>query len=347
MITVVENEKDWGNVLKMVDTYDAYHTYGYHHVSKSNGEKPILVIYEKQGCLIAIPLMLKAIRDTAHNDATSAYGYCGPISSNIGPDFNSRDFAHDLKNFLSEKAVASVFSRLNPFIPNQGVILKHSGTIEALGQLINIDLTKSLESQRKVYNPRLKTYINKCRKNYLIKDAGSEAEIKELVSIYYENMLRVNAKDQYFFPGSYFLNLWKSTDFNTKFLLAYDKVSNDLAGGAIFTMTNDIVQYHLSGARKEYLRLNPIKVLIDDMRIKATDKGFKYFNLGGGVGNNQDSLFRFKSGYSKDFKSFKIWKYIVDQQVYDELVTNRNIRCGYNSKSCQKFFPCYRCAFPR
>lgn len=224
------------------------------------------------------------------------------------------------------------------------MILKNSGVIENLGNLINIDLTEGPENQLRAYNPRLRTYINKCRKEYFIKEAGSEEEIKKLVSIYYENMLRVNAKDRYFFPGSYFLNLWKSTDFKTKFLLAYDRTNYELAGGAIFTIVNDIVQYHLSGARKKYLKLNPIKVLIDDMRIMANNDNFKYFNLGGGVGNNQDNLFRFKSGFSKDFKTFKVWKYIVDQRIYDQLVEIRHPECGYSKKSCQKFFPCYRCS---
>lgn len=344
---IVTTKKEWGAVLDRIPKYDVYHTHEYHQISKKSDEKPILVVYENNDSLVAIPLILQAIRDTAYNDATSAYGYCGPISKNIGPDFDSYHFASNLKQFFLHMGVASVFSRLNPFIANQEAVLENSGTIESLGKVINIDLTKNLKDQCKAYNPRLKTYINKCRRNYLIKEAGSEREIKKLVSIYYENMLRVNAKDQYFFPGSYFLNLLKSSEFETKFLLAYDRANGKLAGGAIFTMVNDIVQYHLSGVRKEYLKLNPIKVLIDDMRIKATDKGFKYFNLGGGVGNNQDSLFRFKSGYSKDFKSFKIWKYIVDQQVYDKLVADRHMECGYDSKSCQKFFPCYRCVLPQ
>lgn len=343
MIAVIEDRTAWNSILEQVDTYDIYHTYEYHQISKKNGEKPILVTYKKQDCLVAIPLIIKAIRDTAHNDATSAYGYSGPISKNISEDFDHDKFSLELKEFLKKRSVASVFSRLNPYIPNQSAVLQNSGDIEKLGNLINIDLTMDLESQRRAYNPRLRTYINKCRKKYIIKEAENEEQIKKLVSIYYENMLRVNANDRYFFPGSYFLSLWKSTDFKTKFLLAYDAASQELAGGAIFTIVNDIIHYHLSGVKKEYLKLNPIKLLIDDMRVSGTHGDFKYFNLGGGVGNNCDSLFRFKSGFSKNFKNFKVWKFIVDQKVYADLVSSRNIQCGFESMSCQKFFPCYRC----
>ena len=73
------------------------------------------------------------------------------------------------------------------------------------------------------------------------------------------------------------------------------------------------------------------------MRIKATKEGFKYFNLGGGRGSSDDSLFRFKSGFSKDFKEFKVWKHIVDEYAYNILV-ERNLGADYVTS----FFPAYR-----
>ena len=343
MISVVENSKEWNAVLRSVTTHDVYHTYEYHEITKRKGEQPILVVYEHQNTLIALPLILKAIRDTEYNDATSAYGYCGPITRGITSKFNGIQFGKELSDFLNTQRVTSVFSRLNPFIPHQEEILAHSGRVSTMGKLVNIDLTKDLDCQKRGMNSRLKTYINASRKKYIIRKANDQQEIKEFVSIYYENMLRVNANDNYFFPGSYFSKLWHSKDFNAKFLLAFNRCNGEMAGGAIFTMVNNIVQYHLSGAKKEYLKLNPIKVLIDDMRIQATKEGFSYFNLGGGVGNQNDSLFRFKSGFSKDFRTFKVWKYIVDHKTYDQLVEMKQLNCGYDKKTCQRYFPCYRC----
>ncbi|MGB5355794.1 MAG: hypothetical protein WBN11_03790, partial [Eudoraea sp.] len=105
-----------------------------------------------------------------------------------------------------------------------------------------------------------------------------------------------------------------------------------------------IVQYHLAGAREDYLNKYPLKMLIDEMRIIATKEGFHFLNLGGGVGNKEDSLFHFKSGFSKDFKQFKLWKYIVNQTVYEELVSKKEaLACRKFWKNCNDFFPCYRC----
>ena len=55
------------------------------------------------------------------------------------------------------------------------------------------------------------------------------------------------------------------------------------------------------------------------MRVNATNQGFKYYNLGGGLGGKEDSLFKYKSSFSKDFRDFQIWRYEVNKKAYDEL----------------------------
>ena len=95
------------------------------------------------------------------------------------------------------------------------------------------------------------------------------------------------------------------------------------------------VQFHLSGTRNDYLRLKPSKLFLDEMRIEATNRNFKYFNLGGGFGSQEDSLFEFKSSFSKDHRTFKVWKHIVNQDIYDELC--KNIKPENTS-----YFPLYR-----
>jgi lipid II:glycine glycyltransferase (peptidoglycan interpeptide bridge formation enzyme) len=99
--------------------------------------------------------------------------------------------------------------------------------------------------------------------------------------------------------------------------------------------------------REDHLKLNPIKMLIDEMRIRARREGYTYFNLGGGVANMEDSLFRFKQGFSKDIRPFNVWRYIVNREVYDELVQRKAaVHCAMSPKPCNDFFPCYRCESP-
>src|SRR5690606_7773702 len=119
-------------------------------------------------------------------------------------------------------------------------------------------------------------------------------------------------------------NLINATDFNVELLIATHNETKEIIAGAIFMKRNGIVQYHLSGTREAYLQLNPIKLLIDEMRIMATKENLTFFNLGGGLGSNEDSLFRFKSGFSKDYKGFKLWNHIVNEHVYKELTLKKH-----------------------
>ena len=67
-----------------------------------------------------------------------------------------------------------------------------------------------------------------------------------------------------------------------------------------------------------------MRLLIAKLRILGTEQGYTYFNLGGGLGRQNDSLLRFKSSFSKDFRDFKVWTYFVNPFKYDELVQSNS-----------------------
>ena len=340
MIDIIREKKIWDGLVEKCDFADFYHSYDYHHASKAKGEEPVLIRYEEDDKTIILPLLFRDIEYSPYKDATSVYGYPGPITKNITSDFDHRLFQKELHRFLQDRNIVSVFSRLNAFIPHQENCLRNLGQIEVLGRVVYIDLTNALDGQWSAYHKRLRTYINKSRKIYTVKKAEELADIESFIELYYENMRRVNANMAYFFERKYFLDLIGSTDFETEVLLALDNETGKVAGGALFTKKNSIVQYHLSGTSERYLDLNPIKLLIDEMRIRGTRSNYSYLNLGGGLGGKEDSLFYFKSGFSKNSTPFKVWKYTVNQNVYDHLVLQRS-----DIRYCEgslPFFPRYR-----
>ena len=340
MIELITDKKRWNIVLNDIEYYDFYHTWDYHMLSKTEEEVPILVHYNINGKSIAIPLFIRKIHNSDFYDATSAYGYPGPITNFKCGDLDLGVFVQVLQKLLFESRIISVFSRLNPFIPCQEEFCKPLGEISTLGKIVFIDLTLSSEEQWGNYHKRLRTYINKARRTYTIKRLETSDEINTFVQLYYENMKRVNADKKYFFSEAYFYDLFRSKDFDTHTLLAVDKASNTIAGGAIFIKKNNLIQYHLSGVKNEFLSLNPIKLLIDEMRILGTFHKYQYLNLGGGVGNKEDSLFHFKSGFSSKCKDFKVWKYIVNESIYMDLV-NKKLDSSLLDPTVN-YFPLYR-----
>lgn len=340
MIEIIREKERWDKIVEKCDFVDFYHTYTYHQLAKKPDDKPVLLCYSEKNKIIALPLLLRNIDSTIYKDATSVYGYPGPITKNITSELDYRVFQKELYQFFREENIISVFSRLNPFIHSQETCLMGMGEIETLGKVVYIDLTKTLEEQWEAYSKRLRTYINKSRTIYTIKKADNLADLDTFIALYHENMRRVNANEDYFFDKKYFLDLMNGSDFEIDLLLAINNETNEVAGGAMFTKKNAIVQYHLSGTNERYLDLNPVKLLIDEMRIRGTKENFKYFNLGGGVGSRQDSLFYFKSGFSKNSVPFIVWKYMVNQTIYDNLVLRRK-----DIRFCEEalgYFPRYR-----
>ncbi|WP_349351475.1 MULTISPECIES: GNAT family N-acetyltransferase [unclassified Flagellimonas] len=338
----IENRNVWSEIIDQCYQSDFYHTYDYHIISKKEGDKPVLLKYSHGNTHILLPLLIRNIEGTDLKDATSVYGYVGPLGKNIGTDFDNEEFRRQLDNYLRENKIISVFSRLHPYIANQHQILKNIGKIVSHGKVVNIDLTKSEEEQKKDYKRRLRTYINKEIKEYEIIDGACEKYLDSFIKTYCENMKRVNAKPSYFFGKNYFYELLASGQINAELMAAIHKDSGEFAGGAIFTKKGATMQYHLSGVRAKFFHLNPIKLLIDHAKTIGSQEGFTNLNLGGGLGGQEkDSLFYFKSGFSKDYREFNSWQYIVDEPKYNQLLREKEgLEEPIDRSSC--FFPLYR-----
>ncbi|WP_040281902.1 peptidoglycan bridge formation glycyltransferase FemA/FemB family protein [Psychroserpens damuponensis] len=335
MIEIIKSKNEWDSFLDKVNHYDFYHTYDYHELSLKEDEKCILITYIENDTLIGLPFIVRPIPNTKYYDITSVYGYAGPISKNINENFNNLKFLNALNASLKTQNVVSVFSRLNPFIAFQSQMLNGIGHIENIGQIVHIDLEKPLDIQRQNYQRRIKSQINKARRLCNVKKSTSKKDMLEFINIYYENMDRVQARDFYYFKPEYFLKFLESSSLNIDFLIITLKDTNEIIAGALFLKTNDIVQYHLSGCKEAYLEVTPLKLLIDEMRIIATQEGYHHFNLGGGYSSKNDSLLRFKMSFSKQLRDFYVWKHVVNQQLYDDLTSS-------NKTVQQDYFPQYR-----
>jgi lipid II:glycine glycyltransferase (peptidoglycan interpeptide bridge formation enzyme) len=335
MFKEITKKDDWNAILNEFDSYDFYHTYDYHLLSKRPNEKSVLFVYRNQSTCIALPFVIRPIEGTNHYDITSVYGYAGPISKNIPTDFDNSAFSSELNHYLVKHKIVSVFSRLNPYIDQQKEILQNIGECKDMSSVVAINLTNDLETQRRGYQRRIKSQINKARRLCNIVSSKTKEDIDTFINIYYENMDRLNADESYYFDRDYFYDFLKSKNFQTDLLLAKTKDTNKIIAGVIFVKTNDIVQYHLSSTKSDFLDITPVKILIDEMRIIATGEGYKYLNLGGGLGSTEDSLLRFKMSFSKELKTFSVWNYIVDIEMYNKLTSSYGL-------IPTDYFPAYR-----
>lgn len=337
MIEVIKNKEDWDKLIKTVEAFDFYSTYEYHDLSKLEGEIPVLIKYSQDDAIIGLPLLIRKIGNSKFYDATSVYGYAGPISKNISAEFDNRKYKEELDVFFQENDIATVFSRLNPYIAHQDVILNSVGQTIVKGEIVMIDLLETLEIQRRQYQKRMKSQINRARTLCTVRKAETKEDISIFMDLYYENMNRVDAKEYYYFNEDYFAKFMQNDNCEVDILLATLNETDTIISGAIFMKSNDIIQYHLSGTKSDYMDIGALKLILDEMRIQGTEEGYKLLNLGGGLNCNDDSLLRFKKSFSKTTRQFSVWEYVVNEQIYNEL-------CKPFQQVTTEFFPKYRCA---
>jgi len=221
---------------------------------------------------------------------------------------------------------------------NQSPLFVNLGKVLDINKTVAINLKESIDIQRQDYSRSYKNQINKLkRKGYTTRFLDLE-EIDEFISLYYETMDRVSAKQYYYFDKNYFLKFLQNNDFNSKIIIAENEFG-EMTSGAIFTITNKIMQYHLGGTKNKFLADTPIKIVMDEARLLGAELKLNFLHLGGGVGgSDDDSLFRFKLGFSKNFFQFSVWNLIVNEKEYDDLVFQNKIK----SEDFPNFFPLYR-----
>jgi len=343
MIQIITEKTAWNSAVKLAKHSDFYHTYCYHELSKNENETPILIKYKDEKSCVLLALLVKEIENTDYKDARSVYGYTGVLYLSDKSNFDNDNFREELNEYFLEQRIVSIFSRLHPYLEHQEDVLDGLGVISSPGDVVFIDLLEPLEVQRQNYSRRLKTQVNKAQRLCTIIKGETDIHIQAFIDIYYENMQRVNANGSYFFDELYFHQLMTCPYFETELSLVLCNETQEIIAGALFIKTDDIVHYHLSGIKEEYLGFNPIKLVIDRMRVKSTNDGYKYLNLGGGRSCKQDSLFTFKSSFSKHYMPFKLWKFIVNEEAYEFLVNKqKQIEANVDFEIDKEFFPAYR-----
>ncbi|HMR18258.1 MAG TPA: GNAT family N-acetyltransferase [Sphingobacterium sp.] len=330
---IENNSPKWSEIVKQTSVYDFHHTAYFHKIDTGFPSK--LLLFSDKDNFIALPVVIRPIENTCFFDITSVYGYAGPVYR-FSQDYRQNRllafFRTEFIGFCKKYNIVSVFSRLHPLIEQKNII-GELGTIVDLNKTISINLALSADEQRREFRKSLKSELNQLRKkDIFVQEASSLSEIDQFIAIYYETMDRVNATPNYYFSKEYFYEFLDNTDFKSKLLVAVK--DGKVIAGAIFTLTDKIMQYHLAGTAGEFIGETPMKLILDEARLLGNQTAAESLHLGGGVGgSDDDSLFRFKSGFSKSFKQFSVWKFIVNEEIYKELSKN---------KIKSNFFPLYR-----
>ena len=340
-IYTIEDKAAWTGIINQAAAYDFYHTWYYHNLDSPEAAR--LYVYEEGSHFIAFPLVKRGIPGTEYFDLTCVYGYTGPISDcpfDLQDEAFLARFRRSFLDTLNEEKIVSVFSRLHPFF-KQDLLLEEFSGLFPNGKSVAIDLRVPIEVQRAAYHKSYRQQIRILReKGYQVQESKSAEAIKTYAEIYTENMKRVGASDYYLFTPSYFEQLLASKEYESKLMLVY--LNDEIVSGGVVICTNKIMQVHLMSTRTEHLNFSPPKLVVDETSMLGRSQGYEFINLGGGLNFKEDSLFKWKAGFTKLFMDYNSWRFIANQSVYDELLAEKGLRADMNID----FFPLYRYQTP-
>jgi hypothetical protein len=334
----------WAGALARAGWHDFYHEAWYHALAERRGEgraELIVATYDEQ--TVALPLLLRPIAtdaesgDVALRDATSVYGYAGPVGTFATLDERTAStMSAAIAEYLRANAIVSVFTRLH-VLANQDALLRGAGRVERSGTTVSIDLTLPPDRQFSDYRADNRNRIRRLeREGYTCRRHGPE-DLDAFVSIYESTMKRLSATGYYMFDRDYYESMVDPSCGGLELWIVSDPEGAPAAAG-LFSLRCGIAQYHLSGAGDRYRKQAPTTLMLDSVRRSAIERGATRFHLGGGLGGAEDSLFAFKSGFGTGRHDFRLWKWVVDAQRYDELEHQRMRR----DPPPGAYFPTYR-----
>lgn len=326
----------WTSFLADV-RHDFYHLPAYVALcaTQERGE-PLALLVSERGQHMLLPIIIRQIAEGG-SDAMSPYGYPGPLASGTDHDgFMQAALAKGIR-MLESRGIVSLFVRLHPLLNR--ATFDTVGEVVVGGEVVSIDLTLPPDTLWRQTRPGHRTQISQAIR------AGREAIFDDSWSyysafkgLYRATMTRVSASPYYFFDDAYFDGLRVALGDRLRLCVAV--IDGALAAGALFVETCGLVQFHLSGSNPAFAREGLTKLLIHHVRSWAKDRGDLELHLGGGVGAAEDSLFRFKAGFSPARYPYRTLRVIVNEANYSRLIQSR--APGAVMAPGRGFFPAYR-----
>lgn len=322
--------------------HDVYHTAGFHRWSEEAGEgTAYLPVVGDDVRGMAWPYLLRAVGDvaglagSAATDVTSVYGYPGPVAWGVEP---GDEFLSVARSAIGEawrsQGVVAAFTRFHPILGNVALLgdghLAGSalGGVLASGDTVSIDATIDDAAALAGYNTNHRRDIRAARAAGLATHHDDDwVHLGDWARLYRATMVRAGAAESYFIGPAAIERLRERLGEGLHlFVVQHD---GRIVAAGLFLEYQGIVQTHLIGTDEAALSLSPYKVLLDDVRGWAHRRGDRMLHLGGGRGGQDDSLMRFKAGFSKRRHPFHTGRWVLDPEAYAALeMAHRSARAA-------------------
>lgn len=336
----IHESSQWDEVVKSFNEYDVYYLSGYVKAFYIHGDgDPFLLYYEGNGFKAIYVYMRRPTAIEGFYDSVTPYGYGGVLFEGYVSKENKVAFWQEYLETMKQEHIVDNFVRYHPVLRNAEPV-KSVSIVTDLGNTITMDLASPDVIWNNI-NSKNRNMIRKAEKNGIVIEHSQGMDLFEkFVEIYNVTMEKDHAEEYYYFKMPFYESI--HNDLRDNYEMFYAVYEGKIIAMSIMIFANGRMNYHLSGSNIEYRNLAPSNLLLYKAALWGYEQGFKTFHLGGGVGSEEDNLYKFKAAFNRNSGcQFSIGKEIFDKDKYNQLVEMRR-HSDPSFDECSHFFPLYR-----
>ena len=317
-----DDRLQWFKWIDRAKCTDIYYNPDYCKLfDKIENGKSYIYVSEVDNCIFLYPFCMRNI-DFDHRldfladfkDITSHYGYGGPFTRFYGDtdyEFIKKAISH-LDQILADKKVISEFCRFHPLLDNASIMESYYNVLYS-NKTVVVDLQEDLDTIWKNFRRNHRMDIKNAEEHGVeVHFANNEYSIDTLHFLYKKTMHDVCADEYYKFNKSFFSETIKSLPGNC--IISIAQLNGCDIGAALFLFGSEYCYAKFLGWDRNFKYLSPSKLIFWTAVKYFKNKGLSKMMLGGGCsGSDQDSLFLFKSGFSK-----LRYKYFLSKRVHNQ-----------------------------
>jgi hypothetical protein len=274
---------------------------------------PTCLIFEDQSQVWLHCLHLTDIPGGELKDASSPYGYGGPVATTGDGAFIAAAWAAYAR-WMREQRVAVEYVRFHPVLGNER---HYGGHIVDNRQVVSMALDAG--DPGAAYPSRLRHTLKKAATAGLVYEEGSlKGRAAAFGAFHRAAMGEMQADSFYLFSDAYFDRLAES-GFATLGVCRHSSSDQWLAA-SLFLDGPDVREYHLAATNEAGRKLGASSFALHQAALAAQQLGLRHLYLGGGTNASPDNpLFFFKSSFSAQRLAYRTGWTVFDSAAYDEL----------------------------
>ncbi|MFQ1003407.1 GNAT family N-acetyltransferase [Modestobacter sp. SSW1-42] len=313
-------EPQWDSVVATLGGLDTYTSAAYSRASallEVPGTRPVLVRLRHPDGDVALPLLLRPLPGRPGWDATTAYGYGGPVSRServpaaLGPALDA---------WARGNGVVATFLRLHPLLGNAALVPPSAELVPA-GSTVVWDVSPGRDLFAGMHPHHRRAARRADREGLEVVVDQRPASLAGFRDLYVATMRRQQADPFFYFPDEYWAALLAEAA-TLRPLLVEGRVGGRLVAALLCFAHGSWLHYHL-GASDELARtMGASNRLFLAAAEWAQARGMERLHLGGGLGGSATSpLFVFKHRYDPPSVPlpFHVAKLVHDPAGYRDL----------------------------